>query len=230
MKCTIPLLIGSVLIVASVSAEPYWISYEADDGLFPEQVGWDRLIYGPPAERWFDDGALVIDGTTGDEGADFYRMQLNGNLDPEPGEVFVAEWRIRIDEVSAQHPDPRDPYVEVISDEGWTVTLLFGEDSVVNFFDFTEGASFVPYVWHEFQLRSPDMRSYTVLMDGHVAFVGDFTQSVTPSRMYWGDGGHGATSISRWDYFRFGTVPEPSSGALAVVSVLWLAGRMSTRN
>ena len=56
------LIFAAALSCAAASpalAEQYWIAYEGDD--FPENEGWTRTISAGGAERWIEDGALVLD-------------------------------------------------------------------------------------------------------------------------------------------------------------------------
>ncbi|MBU0618096.1 MAG: hypothetical protein KKI02_10300, partial [Planctomycetes bacterium] len=82
------------LLVAPAGAEQYWITYEGDD--FPENEGWERRTREGGAVRWLEDGALVLDSTGSLWITDSYRHEDIRR--PESGELFVAEWRMRVDE------------------------------------------------------------------------------------------------------------------------------------
>ena len=58
------------------------------------------------------------------------------------------------------------------------------------------------------------MRAYDLYIDGNLAISGSFWFSLTPSRVFWGDSIQGGASLTHWDYFRFGVVPEPGPGLL----------------
>ena len=79
-------------------------------------------------------------------------------------------------------------------------------------------APFEPGVFHEFELRTRDMRDYELYIDGNLAISGSFWLSLTWSRAFWGDSIQGGASLARWDYFRFGVVPEPNS-LLALLAI-----------
>lgn len=214
-------LAALLLATSGVRADEYWIAYEGND--FPENQGWTRVT-GPlgGAQRWIENGSLVIDSRASVKIVDSYRMELNGNLDPDPGELFVARWRLRIDEVIGRV----DPTVGIYSDEKWAAAFKFGETTIFSTFETGVSAPFARGVFHEFELRSWDMRSYELYIDANLAISGSFWFSLTPSRVNWGDSIQGGASLARWDYFRFGVVPEPSSGLLFAFGLAsWRASR-----
>jgi hypothetical protein len=198
------------LVAGAAWAEPYWIAYEGD--VFPEEAGWWHIWEGA-AERSLEDGVLVIDSLHDIAIADFYQMHMYGELDPEPGELFIMEWRLKIDEIVGD----RDPGVSVFSDDRWAVGFDFDETTIYSGFEPGVTASFEAGIFHDFRLVSWDMRAYQLFIDGDLAIAGWFWDSLTPSRVGWGDCVQGAASLSRWDYFRFGVVPEPGCALLAFV-------------
>ena len=145
--------------------------------------------------------------------ADSYSMLRS--VDPEPGELFLMRWRRKVDEVTMGHSDP---HVGVFSDESWSVGFRFSETHVFNVDDLGMSASFEPGVFHLFELRSWDMRGFELSIDHTVALTGDFVHVITASKIAWGDGIVGAASLSSWDYFEFGVIPEPS-GAVGIVAM-----------
>ena len=202
------LIVGALLLGGQIaSADEYWIAYEGND--FPENEGWWHIWGDVRADRRIEDGSLVIDGLADIRIVDFYQMPMNGTLDPGPGETFIMQWRLRVDEVVSRRG--LDPGVSVFSDDMWAVSLRFGEDRVESVFETNVRATFEPGVFHEFELRSSDMRSYQFLIDGELAINGSFWFSLIESRVGWGDVIEGARSLSRWDYVRFGVVPEPQT-------------------
>jgi len=205
--------LAAVLSLATAAGAAYWVEYEPASGLFPEQAGWTRVIHAGGAQRYFDEGALVLDGRASIQIVDYYRMDRPGALDPGVGEVFVAQWRLLVDEVN----ELEDPAVTVFSDDRWSVLFDFGEDHVRSFEEPGLVAWFEPYVYHDFELRSIDMRAYELFIDGHLSLAGSFHRLVSSSLIAWGDGVQGSASLSRWDYFRFGALPEPGALGLFVV-------------
>ena len=204
------LCLGALLAlgVCGASADQYWIAYEGND--FPENEGWRRITFGGGAERYLDQGNLVIDSLASTQIADFYEMRRNGELDPGPGELFVMEWRTQIDEVVGF----MDLTVGVNSDEEWSVGFELNMDTIRSLLEPGTNASFEPGVAHSFDFSSADMRSYELRIDEETVISGHFIRFFESSRVGWGDGVQGAASLSRWDYFRFGVVPEPSSALL----------------
>jgi hypothetical protein len=208
--CCIAAALG--MLVAQAGAAPYWITYEGND--FPENEGWTRE-YGDEngsgqggAERWIEDGSLVLDGSRSSAIYDSYTMSRP--VDPEPAEMFIMRWRFRIDHVSAHE----DPIAGVFSDGSWAVAFQFSETRAISTFETNNAVDFEPGVFHQFELRSWDMRSYELGIDGSLALTGDFVHVFTASEIVWGDGAVGSASLSVWDYVEFGVVPEPASGLL----------------
>jgi hypothetical protein len=216
-------ILGMLLATAAARASPYWIEYEPGNGHFPEEEGWWRLTSFGGDQRWLDDGWLVMDGMADPQIQDYYRLDMGGSLDPGPAEVFVVQWRVRIDDLQWYY----DPEVGVFSDEKWAVGFVMSLRQIESEFEQGVSASFEPGVDHTFDFRSADMRTYVLSIDGVPAIEGDFWLSLTPSRVLWGDGVYGGASMARWDYFRFGVVPECNSFVLgaAVMAPLTLLRR-----
>ena len=219
-------LIALLTLTPIATADQYWVAYEGND--LPENEGWSRTFTDPNnvvgrggAIRTFEDGALVLDSLESVWIVDFY--QMSRPIDPGPGEYFRMEWRARYDRVA-----PRtDPGVSVFSDESWAVAFEFSDSDMRSVFEPGVTASFAPGVSHEFELLSADMREYEVHIDGVLALTGAFDRVFSASRVGWGDVIQGGVSVSRWDYMRFGVVPEPATAAL--LAILALAARMRRR-
>jgi hypothetical protein len=188
------------VLVAQAGADEYWITYEGTD--FPENEGWWRVYSGGGAERWIEDGMLVLDGLA-DLGIDDLYGYNQYPIDPGPAELFVAEFRFAIDEIISGP----DPGIALFSDESWAVLLSFSDESIRSeleneTFDF----DFVGFC--AFRLTSADMRHYTLEADGEVIREGVLDQVISASVLSWGDAIVGGASLTRWDYMRFGVVPE----------------------
>lgn len=204
--------------VSAASADEYWVSYEAND--YPENEGWTRTFTDKNgnvgqggAIRTLENGTLVLDSLRSVMIVDFYEMSRP--IDPDPGELFIMRWRLKIDSV----PQHRDPGVGVFADAFTGVSFEFSESNLISRLEQNVSAPFEPYMFHVFELRSYDMAAYELSIDGTVALEGRFISIGNPSRVGWGDVIQGATSLSRWDYFEFGVVPEPS----ALLSILCVA-------
>ncbi len=217
MMRIIGLTLAIALVAPAASAEQYWIAYEGND--FPENEGWLRFIDGEGAQRAIEDGWLMLDSRASLSIYDYYRWNMGGTLDPGPGETFVLQWKLRIDELSGW----RDPTIGVRSDEKWAAGFEFTADTIWSVFESDVSATFEPGIPHTFELRSADMLGYDLYIDGALAIEGSFWLSLAGSRVAWGDGIQGGASLTYWDYVRFGVIPEPAtglllSGALALAS------------
>jgi len=203
------------------TAEQYWIAWEGDD--FPENQGWERVwgnwdgqYEGPGAIRTLEDGILTYDSLYDDGVYDFSKMNRPGQMDPDPGELFIVEWRLKIDHVVGY----TDPGVGITSDEAWLLGLAYGYDRIYSVYEDYAVIPIDPGMFHSYRIISPDMRDYHLYVDGELAHHGAFWHWVGASQITWGEGTQGAASVHRWDYFRFGAVPEPSSALLLGLSLL----------
>lgn len=203
------MVVAVVLGVAAVAAwaEPYWIAYEGND--YPEREGWWRIWYDIPAERRLEEGCLVLDTLSDPHITEYYAWPPSGNLDPEPGELFLMQWRVRVDKVLGDF----DPHVLIGADDGWAAAFRFAEDRLRVAWVFGVEVSYQPGVFHEFELRSRDMREYDLYLDGELALKYSFIELNEYSRMTWGAATGGDASCTHWDHVRFGVVPEPSAAA-----------------
>ncbi|MEW6251520.1 MAG: hypothetical protein AB1716_12805 [Planctomycetota bacterium] len=205
----------AMLLIAAATArsspgDTYWVNYQASSGLFPEEAGWTRYTREGGDQRWFEDGWLVMDGTADPRIQDYNRFDRS--LDPAPGEEFIVQWRISVDQLSGYY----DPAIGVFSDEQWGVGFVMSLGDIKSQFEQNVSASFAPGVAHTFELRSRDMRAYSLSIDGLPAISGSFWLSLSRSHVAWGDGVYGAASLARWEFVRFGVVPEPDSGICLV--------------
>jgi len=208
-----------VVIVPSVAlAEPYWIAYEGND--YPENEGWTRYATDPPAQRWLQDGSLFLDSRAGVHTVDNYTIYFNGGLDPEPGETFIMRWRLNVHESAPWE----DPGVYIISDDLYSVEFLFAEDNLLSLYEPSVYVQFEPGVFHEYELRSTDMRTYELYLDGGLVVNGVFFEGLFTPRVGWGDV-TGGRSLAAWDYFRFGVVPEPGAAVLLLMCAAFPRGR-----
>ena len=208
------LLLPMLLSAAAAPAlgVPYWVSYEGND--YPENEGWERSFSDENgvgqggSERSLDGGVLTLDSMRDPQISDNYRVSRQ--INPDPGELFVAEWRLRV--LDAVGP-LRDVGVTIARDGMGTVSFRYGLDHVQGVEeDWTYDLE--PLEFHAFRVESPDMVNYSLWIDG--MFVRDgmwHLQSLNESYFFFGDAvrGAGVLSNSQWDYVRFGVVPEPGS-------------------
>ncbi len=219
-------VVAALLVLVPVAeADEYWVSYGGND--YPENEGWTRIrsdengVFGQGgAIRTLEDGALVLDSRGGVLITDFYDMLRP--IDPGRGELFIMRWRLKIESV----PEHFGVSAGVFSDISTGAGFEFGESSVRSAFERNVEATFEPQEFHVFEVRSSNMKDYEFSIDGTPAFSGLFRSTVGSSRVTWGDGIQGPISLSRWDYFEFGVVPEPSTLlSIAFVSLAMLGRR-----
>jgi hypothetical protein len=108
------------------------------------------------------------------------------------------------------------------------LTSYLGVDSV--FID-TEEVEFViaPGEFHTYRVTSEDMEAYIFSIEGVPIHLGTFEDSLLESFVGFGDGVQGRRSLSRWDYFQFGVVPEPAAPLMAAVGVVSMMRCMRAR-
>jgi hypothetical protein len=210
------------VLVAQAGADEHWITYEGND--FPENEGWERVTYNGEANRWIEDGALVIDSLHDPHVEDLAKMERW--MDPDAGELFVAEWRLLVEAPSTGY----DAGVAIARSflPGF-VFFGFGPDRAWNaldnlFFDIEPG------IYHTYRFESEDMVDFDFFIDAQLSQEGAFLwPSSNQSSVGFGDQFDGWASLSHWDYFRFGVIPEPS-GSLLALTALCLTLRMLGRD
>ena len=213
------LLLGGSLALG----EPYWIDWDGSD--WPEAVGytrswgnWDGAHQGG-AYRTLENGILTYDSLYDPGVWDSYNMEDFGPLELGTGEIAVIEWRLKVDQAYSGG----DPGVGLNSQDGWNLGYAFTEDHIRSLSENYLNIPFVPYVWHDYRVVSPDLRTYDLFIDGELVHQGTLEQTFPGSLVGFGDAGQNFTSgsLHHWDYFRFGVVsPEPSAFQLLVL--LWV--------
>jgi len=212
-------LLGS----AASRAEQFWVRYEGDD--YPENQGWERAYadeHGPGsggAVRSLADGVLTLDGLYSNAVVDFYWRDRA--IDPGPGELFVAEWRVLVDPASG----PYDVNVGIwrALSPGYAYFQLGPTGVRIRPALVTIGLE--EGVFHSYRFESVDMRSFTLDIDGSITFAGSFYDNTTLQySVGFGDTVDGQASRSQWDYVRYGIVPEPASvaGLACLLASSWL--------
>ena len=218
------LMVVSCALAGPAMADSYWVSYEGND--FPENEGWERTFSDPNgvvgqggAVRTIEDGVLTLDSRESVSIVDFYNWMRPVN--PDPGETFRMRWRVLVDDVPSSYP--WDPVAGVFSDNFTAVGFQIAEDRIRSTLEPGIETTLTPGVFHSFEFVSSDMDSYELYIDGVLGFTGSFVPVFEASRVGWGDGIEGASSLSKWDYFEFGVVPEPASAVMSL-ALIWLAG------
>jgi hypothetical protein len=201
-------LLAAGLCACLVQAEPFWISYDAACGQFPEEVGWTRHTHDGGAVRSLSDGVLTLDSTASSMICDYYEM--DHPITPGPGEMFVSEWRVRV----VQQSGFWEALACAQADDGGVVVLGYSADHVKSWYE-DWSVPIAPGIFHTYRLESTSMYDYSIWIDGSYVHDGVFDRPGPPIPfVVFGDGSYGTTpsvSLTQWDYFAFGVVPEPSS-------------------
>lgn len=213
-------LLAAALAVPALAA-PYWVAWDGDG--FPENQGWER-VYGNEdgpheggAARTIHEGVMTIDSLRSNQIYDFY--ELDRPIDLDPGELFVAEWRVRI-AANEGNPGAADSGVVIAPDGGGTLGLSYVVDRIVSDREgWTEPIA--PFEFHAYRIESTDMVTYSLWIDGIFTRNGTWDLfSLNTSFVAFGDGVQGARSFADWDHVRFGVVPEPASFVMFVLATL----------
>lgn len=203
-------------IALPLRADQYWVAWEGND--FPENEGWLREGTGSRASRSLLDSVMTLDSLANDNGQDFY--SIYGAADPAPGEEFVVQYRLRVNQVNWDNPNfPYDPGWSIKSADGWHAVFVMSvgelQDALTQI-----GVPFSPGDFHNWEFRSSDMRLFTLALDGEIVLSGAFVAGASGAQISWGDFAWGPTSNVDWDYFRFGTVPEASTNMSILLLLL----------
>jgi hypothetical protein len=200
----LPVLLSAA--AAPLQAAPYWVAYEGD--VFPEQAGWERQNSPDDSIRSIENGIFVLDTRPNEDMFDFYRIERP--IDPEPGETFIAEWRLRVVENNGS----------IYGDSG--ITIAPDIEGALSFRYFEDAVNSTREEWswpiqagafHTYRVESTDMRNYDLWIDELLIRSGTWdTNSLLRSFVAFGDGVFPSSSLTEWDFMRFGVVPEPGSG------------------
>ena len=195
-------------------SETYWIAWEGED--WPENMdppwirnwgNWQGQYQGG-AYRTLENGILTYDSLYDPGVFDSYEMHRPGAVDPGPGEVFLAQWKLWTEQAVGWY----DPGLGFQSDQAWGVGLAFDDTSVFSVYEQSVIAYIEPGQFHEFALWSSDMRSYQLDVDGAPVAEGSMSQGISTSWFFWGDCVQGAASLHHWDFARFAVLVAPQSG------------------
>lgn len=211
-------LVG-VVCVAGARAAPYSILYTGDD--YPENSGWTRAVFdepgGPGAVRSLNGGIFGIDSTRSDQIADIYG--INRPVDPGIGEIFEAEWRLRV----LGHSGFPNGILGIARDNVGTLSFSVTSDMIYSDLEHWS----IPIqmsVFHTFRLTSEDMVHYNFWIDGAFVRSGLWDlRGLNHSYIRWGDNVTGGNTLVRleWDYLSFCVTPEPGCGTWAIFMVVF---------
>jgi hypothetical protein len=100
-----------------------------------------------------------------------------------------------------------DSLIGLWADNLYGGTFSFGVNEV--FGPLGKRANIEPYVFHEYEVRTRDVRSYRFFVDGEFAWEGSFVWGGGGFTRYivWGDGSSNY-GVSHWDYVSFQIVSD----------------------
>ena len=198
------LILTVLTISGNVARADWWYTYEASEGTFPEQQGWQRNTDAGGAQRWLEDGAFVLDASADPEIIECYTGGMGPLPDPnDPTHAFVYEWRLKVESMTGGG----DPTFFVTFQDHGEVLLGFKSDRIYSVYETRYIAYFQPGVFHSYRLATTDMDFYTLAVDGVVVYAGDvLTWPAWDSGVQFGDAGPADAGLSRFDYVRYGVV------------------------
>lgn len=172
---------------------------------WPEDYGWKLNSQDPPAKRWIEGGQIHFDSRPPYGSWAAYDVEFpHGGIHPEHDETFIMRARVKVDYVSKFFGDAS---MGVWADNRYGDGFLFGVSRVWAGAG-NRSAEIEPYVFHDYELRSRDMRAYDFFIDGKLAWKGNFVYGGggTPY-VGWGDGSTNY-GVSHWDYVSFAMVSD----------------------
>lgn len=212
-------LICAVLLSTAASGNTFWVSYEGND--YPENEGWTRRYgsqypYVHGAQRDITDSVLSLDSLGDYQVYDYYYRLLPEELSLGSGEEFVVRWRNRVDAVEGY----RGPSVTIIGRDS-LASFHFEPDAIILTPQYGEvSLSVAPGVFHAYELRTGNWRHFDLFIDGQLRLQAPFDSiHYQDDRISFGDTNSSAGTLSHWDFFRYGIVPEPATLALLVAGL-----------
>jgi len=195
------------------------VVYECD--VLPESAGWEREIAGTPgaereiADGWFVQTVDLPNGWTGPDGDfDGYRVTLSAFA---AADTFFVEWRAITDNPGWLLDKDATPVAVSAAGNTPSYHTTSTADAIqlrhtVTVPDIV--VPVVPDVPHTVRLEFPTSNSYTWYLDGQEVVSGTSTAPYpdTSSFLIWGVRRSYVDSTTRWDYIRFGVIPQDGSG------------------
>ena len=226
--CLSRVVLVLVLFTSVVNASV--VTYEAD--VFPEDTGWER-VGTFDAERWIDDGWFYqhaeLGAWKGEIGeTDFYQRSL---ADFAGAEEFFIEWRVQTDVPSSLFDHANIATVLSAAGTGYAYYHFTITDERVRLLR----RSSVPIVFADIQAGVPHAYRLEVYGEDLYAWYidGQLIDSGVPVAAYptagsvlvWGARHNVYDNNTRWDYIRYGVIPEPGTGLLLLLSSFALIAR-----
>lgn len=209
---------GMAFVVFAAAASAALVTYEAR--VLPEAAGWDRVTF-LDCERSLDRGWFVqacdLGKSPGPNGeADYYQRSL-ADFGGGDGTFFI-EWRVETDAPRA------------LFDDSSVATALsaFGRSGTNYHFTITDTRvrlirdNLLPIIFadiardtpHTYRLELFGAELYVWYIDSQVVDSGipEGPYPTNDSEMIWGTRHDIYENTARWDYIRFGRIPEDASG------------------
>ena len=170
MRAEIALVCTIILLPAvRAAATPYLVAYEGD--VYPEQAGWERNISAGGADRSLDNGIFTLWALDDNMISDQYIYDMQEQLNPDPGEYFFAEWRMRLLPESGSS----DVGIALRTDGA---ERQFSAYYAVNGFGASGDGGGVVWIdatqFRTYRLESYNMVDYTIWVDGQWGWDGFF--------------------------------------------------------
>jgi hypothetical protein len=209
----------TALVATSPGAVAQVISYNATS--FPEEMGWLRRSVTFQSDRWLENGWFVqftemIQAQPGGplyEKEDWYEHSLASFSGTT---AWYCQWRMVTDGPSEAIPAIAPAAFVASGFSGILYHFTIAEDRVRLIRD-----AALPLVWaditpgpHTYLLELRGTESYTFYIDGQLIDSGvpEGAYPTSDSRLVFGARAPGETATTRWDYIRFGVIPQPGGG------------------
>jgi hypothetical protein len=211
MRLSLVLLALGTVAIAEV------VTYEATS--FPEDQGWERRDVLFPADRWIEDGwffqhAEIVDpGPPQEVEQDLY----DRSLAPFAGAAtFFVQWRIETDGPREGIPAVAPAALSAYGYSGILYHFTIAEDQA-RFIDSDLSVLLIeiePGVPHTYYLELHGTDSYVWYIDGTRidAAEPEGPYPTSDSVIVFGARAAVEASTTRWDYIRFGVIPQDGSG------------------
>ena len=194
-----------------VSVRANTVTYEGDE--FPEKVGWERIVF-TDIDRSLDSGWFVHFVDFANE-IDAYQLLL---ADFASEQAWFVEWRVETDAPSS-----------ILDSSGTPVVVSAGGTAAANYhFTITDArvqvwrSNFLPIVFvdiepgvpHTYRLELHGVDSYAWFIDGQLGDSGppEGQYPNDDSVLIWATSREEFDTTTRWDYVRFGVIPQDASG------------------
>jgi hypothetical protein len=175
-------------------ADPFCATTVPD--VWPEDVGWIRWTNDGGDERWFEDGALVLDGMASIYKADMYGQSFP-SLPVIGEEVLTVSWGLRVDQISGFG----DPAVMISIDGHGEVNLVYcANNRIYSLGEYEWVADYAPGAFQECAFTTSDLDTYVLSINGLPVHSGPIGPPMPDSFVSWGDSVQGAASRSTWVY------------------------------